>query len=150
MSVTISLSGVDKIDKVLKGLPNVINHNMMSNVHVKAAQPLIQRMKLQAPLGETMNLTNSIGAVRESYGKSDTLGIVRVGARRGRFKGNHAHLVEYGTARRANKNGANRGVMPRKPFTYPSWVATRAQVERIISYEVSREVVGYIRRNMNG
>lgn len=35
-------------------------------------------------------------------------------------KPNHSHLVEYGTAVRATKQGANRGAMPAKPFMRPA------------------------------
>ncbi|WP_028977986.1 HK97-gp10 family putative phage morphogenesis protein [Sporolactobacillus terrae] len=34
-------------------------------------------------------------------------------------KGSHRHLVEYGTASRRTKSGANRGRMPKMPFMGP-------------------------------
>lgn len=150
MSVMISFSGVAEIDKVLRTLPNQLTHNLLSEVHTIAARPLVERARLLAPLGETMNLTKSIGIEKESYGKSDTLGIVRAGVRRGRYKGNHGHLVEYGTRSRQTRSGSNRGVMPRKPFMEPSWMQTKTQVERIISFQVSKKIVQYIKSNVRG
>jgi len=147
MSVTISVSGVEKIDKILKGLPNQVNHLNMSKIHTLAAQPLVERAKLLAPLGETMNLTKSIGTVKEPFGRSDSLGVVRAGARRGSFRGNHAHLLEYGTAVRRTKSGANRGVGPKKPFMEKAWLSTRKQVENIIAFQVSKYIVNFIKQN---
>lgn len=150
MSVTISFSGVAEIDKVLRGLPNQLTHNYLSDVHSLAAQPLIERAKLLAPLGDTMNLTKSIGVEKESYGRSETLGIVRAGVRRGRFRGNHGHLLEYGTRKRATRSGANRGIGPVKQFMRPSYNQTKNQIESIIKYQVSRKIVQYIKSNVRG
>src|SRR5690606_40334487 len=44
-----------------------------------------------------------------------------------RYKGQHAHLVEFGTALRSYK-GANRGRMPARPFLRPSWERTKDKV----------------------
>jgi len=150
MSVSISLSGVAELDKVFKGLPNQLTYTYLSEVHTLAAQPLVQRAQLLAPLGDTMNLTKSIGVEKDSFGKSDIIGAVRVGARRGRFRGNHAHLLEYGTRKRAARSGANRGMGPAKPFMRPAYGQTRSQVEGIIKFQLSRKIVSYIKNNVRG
>lgn len=150
MSMTLSLSGVAELDKIFKGLNSQLSHTYLTEVHTLAAHPLVQRAQLLAPIGETMNLTRSIGVEKESYGRSSTLGIVRVGARRGRYRGNHAHLLEYGTRKRATRSGANRGVGPVRKFMWPAYTQTRTQVENIISYQVSRKIVQYIKANVRG
>lgn len=148
MSVTVSLSGVEKIDKVLRGLSPSLTHNLLANVHTIAARPFIERAKLFAPHGETGNLTRSIGSERESFGRSDNLGMVKAGVRRGKYKGNHGHLIEYGTKARTTRAGANRGFVKARPFIRPAFEGTKSQVERIISFQVSRHIVQYMRSNL--
>jgi HK97 gp10 family phage protein len=144
--ITISITGVDQLDRVFKGLPGQLQQSFLAQVHTLAAQPFIERAKLLAPLGETGNLTKSVGIEKQN----DSQGTVLAGVRRGRFGGNHGHLVEYGTVRRATKKGANRGRMPAKPFTEPAFNQTKEQVERIISYQLSKKIVDYIKSNVRG
>lgn len=148
MSVNISVSGVEKIDKVLRGLSPSLTHNLLANVHTIAARPFIERAKLFAPLGVTGNLTRSIGSERESFGKSDALGMVKAGVRRGRYKGNHGHLIEYGTRARVTRAGANRGFVKAHPFVRPAFEQTKTQVERIIAFETGKHIVNYMRANL--
>ncbi len=148
--IKISVTGVKELDAVFKGLPKLVSHKMLSDVHATAAKTLVDRAKLLAPLGETMNLTKSIGVERESLKTSTTsLGQVQAGPRRGRFKGQVGHLVEYGTKpRKLKSNGAYRGVMKIKKFMEPAFMQTKEVVERIISYQLSRHIVNYIKANV--
>lgn len=112
-----------------------------------AAKPLVEKEKLLAPEGPTGNLVDSIGAVRTSINKANALGEVRVGPRRkGGYKGFAGHLVEYGTKRRTNKRGANRGIMPKDPFAKPAFDATKGQIESIITQSVGKVMIRTMKR----
>lgn len=145
----ISVTGVREIDKVLEELPKQMTHVILGAAHVAAAKPLVERAKLSAPEGPTGNLVDSIGAVKISAKRAGKVGEVWVGPRRkGRYKGYHGHMVEFGTKRRKTKKGANRGVMPAKPFMKPSFEATKNEVERQIATQIGRVVVRTMRRHL--
>jgi len=59
-----------------------------------------------------------------------------------RSKAPHAHLYEYGTAKRATSGtGANRGTMPAKPVFVPAAVRARQRMERELQGVVQRQRV---------
>ena len=149
--MSIRVTGVAEIRKCLAGMPKELNDRFMQTVHTQAVKPTIERMKLTAPEGPNGDLVDSIGVVkatRSSLANRD-LGAINAGARRGgRYKGYHAHLVEYGTKPRKNKRGANRGVMPKKPFAYPAWMATKDKVLGSINEITGKKLVNYMRRTL--
>lgn len=114
---------------------------------MSASKVLVDAEKLSAPEGPTGNLVDSIGVVKTSFGRASALGEINVGPRRGRFKGYAAHLVEYGTGPRAYK-GANRGVMPKKPFALPSWTRTKTRVQESIRVHLGRHVLAFMKRTI--
>lgn len=127
-------TGVREIDQVLKGLPKQVNHKLVQQANTSAAKVLVNTAKLTAPEGPTGNLVDSIGVVKPHFTKANELGLIEAGPRRGRYKGNAGHLVEYGTKQRKLKsNGANRGSMPAKPFMEPSWERTKETVRNSIN-----------------
>jgi hypothetical protein len=151
MSVTIKLTGVQEIDKVLRGLPLQLNDRILQQAHAAAAKPLIEREKAMAPEGPTGKLIDSIGVVKASAKSLSNreLGAIHVGPRRSsRYKGHAAHLVEYGTKARRLKNGANRGVMPKKPFAQPSWDATRPRVQGAINEQIGKKLYSFMKRTL--
>lgn len=143
----ITISGVQEIDKVLSELPMIMTHNILGSAHLLAAKPLVEKEKLTAPEGPTGNLVDSIGAYKISIARAGHLGEVRVGPRRKPpFKGFAGHLVEFGTKRRTNKNGANRGIMPAHPFAKPAFDQTKAEVEGLIAQSIGRVVLRTMKR----
>ena len=145
----ISVTGLREIDKVLEELPKQMTHAILGAAHVAAAKPLVEKAKLTAPEGPTGNLVDSIGAVKTSIKRADAIGQVFVGPRRkGRYKGYHGHMVEFGTKRRRTKKGANRGVMPAKPFMAPSFNQTKSEVERQIAQQIGKVMVRTMRRHL--
>lgn len=149
MSVKLSITGVQEIDKVLKGLPLQLSHRVLSQAHAAAAKPLIEKAKLTAPKGKKGKLVESIGSVKLPQRKATIVGEVHAGPRRGRgFKGHIGHLVEYGTKQRSNKRGANRGVMPKKPFMEPSFRATKERIEGLISQEIGKKLLSFMKRTL--
>lgn len=145
MNVSISFTGVREIDQILANLPKELNHKILGAAHAAAAKPLVEREKLLAPEGPTGHLVDSIGLIKSSFKRADSLGEVIVGPRR-RRGGQHAHLVEFGTRRRTNKRGANRGIMPKHPFVQPAFNQEKGTVERGIALEVGKSVVRTMRR----
>lgn len=146
MKFHVSYTGAKEIDTILDQLPKQLTHKVLSDAHVKAARPLVEKEKLLAPEGPTGHLVDSIGAVRTSFKKASVLGEVNVGPRRGRFKGNHGHLVEFGTRKRQTDSGANRGVMPSKPFAKPAFDATKSIVEASIKVSIAQVMVRTMKR----
>lgn len=147
-----SITGDKAIDAVLKNLPKALSQSVLSTAHAAAAKPLVEREKLTAPEGPTGNLVDSIGVVKISAKRTNQVGLVVVGPRRGRFKGYAAHLVEFGTQERELKGngkyraGTSRGVMPKKPFVKPSFDATKEQVEKGITENIGKVVLRTMKR----
>jgi HK97 gp10 family phage protein len=146
MNFTVSLTGAKDIDNLLQQMPKALTHKVLSDAHVKAAKPLVEKEKLLAPEGPTGHLVDSIGAVRSSFKRANTVGEVKVGPRRGRFKGNHGHLVEFGTRKRQTEGGANRGIMPKKPFAEPAFNTTKGQIEGSIARSIGQVMVRTMKR----
>jgi hypothetical protein len=147
MDVRLRLTGHQDVDKVLRGLPLQVNHRVLQAAHTSAAKVLVTAEKLAAPEGPTGNLVDSIGVIKTPFGRAGALGEINVGPRRGRYKGYAAHLVEYGTKRRSYR-GANRGVMPKRPFALPSWMRVKDKVESLIAGHLSRHLLNFMRRTI--
>lgn len=150
LNVKLSVSGVKEIQGVFNALPKVYQENVLYQAHRAAAKPLVEKEKLLAPEGPTGHTIDSIGVVRDKRAKE--IGNVKVGPRRGKFKGNAAHLIETGTKpRKTNgrgkyKTSANRGVMPATPFVKPAFDATQGAVIDLIAVEVGRKTVTAMKR----
>lgn len=148
MDVKVRLTGVQEIDRVLKGLPKQINHRVLQAAHAGAVKKTVDAAKLLAPEGPTGHTIDSIGVTKPSFSKATEMGIVEAGPRRGRFKGNIAHLIEYGTRSRTNKRGANRGVMPKKPFMLPAWEKTKSAVLASINTNIGQALWRFMKRTI--
>jgi hypothetical protein len=150
MDVRIRLTGVKEIDDVLKGLPKQVNHKLLQQAHTQASKVLVEKAKLLAPEGENGDLVDSIGTVREGFAKASELGLVQTGPRRrrGRYKGHAGHLVEYGTVSRRNRSGANRGIMPKKPFMEPAWESTKDKVIGSINGFLGKALLNFMKRTI--
>lgn len=149
MSVKISVTGVKEIDAVLKGMPAQLSHTVLGQAHAAAAKPFVERAKLLAPEGPTGNLVDSIGVEKESFARANQLGQVQAGPRRSRrYKGYVGHLVEYGTTVRANKKGANRGMMRKHPFMQPAFNQTKNLVESGIAENLGKKLTAFMKKTL--
>jgi HK97 gp10 family phage protein len=143
----ISITGLKEIDNVLKHLSDNVQHRVLSAAHYAAAKPLVEKERQLAPRGVTGNLKESIGAVKVSAARANSVGEVRVGPRRkGGYKGFHGHFPEFGTRSRRTRKGANRGFMPMIKYAKPAFDSTRIQVEGGIAVQLGRAMVRTIRR----
>lgn len=145
MKATLSVTGYEQIDAVLRGLPLLYTHKVLQAAHAEAVKPLVEREHRLAPVGNTGRLADSIGIVKPSIQRVMVIGEVIVGPRRGKFGGQHAHLNEFGTGPR-DYNGANRGVMPAKPFLKPAFEQTNSQVVSRISSSLGQKTYSFMRR----
>lgn len=147
--MSVVLKGDKEIMNVLQGLPRQFTEPYLQRVHAKAVVPLVNKIHLNAPVGLTGNLADSIGVVKAGKNNQAELGLIHVGPRRrGGYKGFAGHLNEYGTKKRTTRKGANRGKMMAKPFERPAWDQTKDEVERNIAKELERDLSGFIRRTL--
>ncbi len=136
-----------RIKAFLKELPTAVNHKVMTDVNYQAAKIVVEKEKLLAPEGPTGNLVDSIGAVKMSYKNAQKVGEVLVGPRRKRpYRGFAGHLVEFGTRRRKTRKGANRGVMPKKPFAKPAFDQTKSRIPGAIAGALSKVVIKVMKK----
>lgn len=148
--MSIKVKGVDELKKALAGIEKQFSDKIVRKANTSAAEPLVHEMHRRAPVGLTGNLADSIGIVNEK--KSKELGAIGVGPRRkGGFKGFAGHLNEFGTKRRRTRgglfsSGANRGVMPKKPFVAPSWESQKDVVLGRVQKELSDQITKYLKR----
>ena len=141
------VTGVKEIDAVLRGLPQQLQHKIVQQGNANAAKLLVDQAKLLAPEGPTGGLVDSIGVIKPSFSAADGVGEVHVGPRRGRFKGQKGHLVEFGTKRR-DKKGPNRGVMPKHPFMEPAFNRTKDRVLDNITTGIGKKLFAFMKRTI--
>jgi hypothetical protein len=148
MKFQVSFTGVEKIDRVFRNLPKEMTHQVLGQAHAAAAKPLVEKEKLLAPEGPTGNLVDSIGAVKTSFKRASVVGEVKAGPRRGRYKGYHGHLSEYGTRERRTKQGWRRGRMRAKPWARPAFRLTKDLVEKGIATQIGRKLLARMKKEL--
>lgn len=150
MNVKLSLTGVNEIDQVLKGLPNQINHRIMGAAHADAAKPIIPAAQSRIR-NKTGRLRDSIGTEKISVRKSNQIGLVYVGPRRKRGKkGFHGHLVEFGHRLVSSKKTGKRdlGFVKPHPFMEPAFLQTKNEVIDNIKTSVAKKLVSFMKRTV--
>jgi len=145
--MAVNITGVKELDELFKKMPLQFSHKVFQDANAEAAKVLVNKAKLTAPEGPTGGLIDSIGVIKPSFSAADSLGEVHVGPRRGRFKGHHAHLVEFGTVKR-DKKGPNRGTMPKDPFMEPSFDATKDKIVQTDVTILARKLLNFMRRTV--
>lgn len=148
--MTVRLTGVKEIDSVLKGLPLQVTDRVLQNAFSDAAKPLVQTAQSIAPK-DTGTLAESIGVTKEPAKTlvNRAVGQIQVGPRRkGKYKGYHGHLIEFGTTIRETKSGANRGNVKPDPFMEPAFNQTSGQVENRINNSIGKKLLGFMKRTI--
>ncbi len=129
-SVRLTFEGMNELRDGLSGLPEFLALKAASVVRDTA-----QRVGFEVALNYPSLTGNLRRGVSMSFSGSSSVsvkGTVRSAAP-------HAHLYEYGTARRQTDKGANRGVMPQGPTE--SRVGPRASRARRQMYDQLIEIV---------
>lgn len=119
----------------------------MGAAHLDAAKPLID-VASNIVRVRTGRLKDSIGGVRLSQRKTNEIGMVHVGPRRkkGRYYGNHGHLLEYGHVLKRGKKQFGR-VRP-YPFMRPAFDQTQKQVQVRIVDSVQKKLMSFMKRTI--
>lgn len=145
MSIKISVTGIEEIDRVLRGMPQQLTHNVLTAAHADAAKPLITTAKATVRK-KTGDLANSIGVKKTNLSKVGAIGLVQVGPLRGGGnKGYHGHLIEFGH-KIVTRSGKTVGFSKKFPFMEPAFNATKAIVEKNISESIGKKLSAYMRR----
>jgi len=141
--MALSVTGVEDIDKVLRGLPIELSDRLMKTAHADAAKPLISAAKSIVSV-KTGNLRESIGVERVPIKVANEIGLVKVGPRRRNgYKGFHGHLVEFS---HFTRDGVNK--TEPKPFMEPAYERTKKQVEEGIANSVGKKVYAFMKRTI--
>jgi len=94
----------------------------------------------------TGNLMESIGNIT---GRSKEYPNIQVGPRaKGRFKGAHAQLIQFGTKNRKNRYGKNRGKVTANPFMQRAFDKTFPRVKSDFEKQVAKEVERIARQEL--
>lgn len=155
MSASLSVTGFAEIDRVLKGMPDQLTHQVLSSAHSDAAKPLIILAK-STVRKKSGNLSNSIGVKKTTLSKTNILGLVQVGPLRGSGKkGYHGHLIEYGHKIRSKGGklfgsalGKILGFVRPYPFMQPSFNSTKNTIEQGIAESLSKVLLRYMNRTI--
>ena len=123
----IKFTGAKNLDKLLDALPAQMSKRVVRGSLLKSAQPILRAAKRNVPV-RTGDLKKSLAAVKGGK-REERRGEVKVliGARRSkRFRGFHAHLVEFGTAK-----------TKAQPFLGPALIQNRQRQRRILVREIA-------------
>lgn len=143
------VQGLEKFEQIMKGLSDKMRRSEMYSLIRNVAGPVEKAAKQEAAKIEsdawtnhrrinTGNLEASIGRIR---GKSKEYLNIQVAPRaRGRFKGFHAQLVQFGTDTRRTKKGANRGKMDPNPFMQRAFDKTLNGVRGNFEKQVAKKI----------
>ncbi len=124
--------------KRLRSMTLVEQGNMFAAALRTVASPFVRAVKRQTPVGPTGNLKRSISHDIKKY-RGGQLVYAYIGPSWWN-RGRHGHLVEYGTKRRINKRGQNRGIMPMNPFLTPTFLANKSGLETALAASVAANV----------
>jgi len=139
MNISFNTSEVRVLEDFFNDLSNVNQRKVFISAFKKAVKPLISLAKLGAPMGATGNLRRSIGSIATPRDIS-----ILVGARKGRYKGWHAHFIENGTMARFRRSGGSTGKIISKPFFEPAFNATEKQMYDSIEKTWLKEINRFI------
>jgi HK97 gp10 family phage protein len=109
--------GMEHAFKVLEALPNAAAQRVTANAVGAAGRVLLGAAKRYVPKSTTRRRGThlrdalAVEVVREKGGRTAK---AFIGAKRNKAK--HAHLVEFGSGPRRQKNGRWTGTMPASPF----------------------------------
>lgn len=152
--MSVVVLGRKELDRLFRNLPKEVSHKLMQEGNRVAAKPMVERAK-QLVSKDTDTLEESIGIVKVPIKRAQVIGEINLGPRRrGKYRGFHGHLVEFGTKPRVLKGrgkypaGTKRGTMPAKPFMRPAFNQTRQQVLDSITKSTAKRVVSRMKREL--
>lgn len=136
-----------EIEYMLGQLPKSMGKAVLRKSLRKAAKPIRDEAKKNAPRGPTGNLAKGMIISTKVHGrKVKTRKSVTVFVGADHMKAPHAHLVEFGTAPREHKSGKSTGQMPATGFLRKSWDATKDQALNILTESIREELYSAAKR----
>lgn len=146
------IQGYAELRDALKHLPDSMTHTIISGAYKKASESLIvsaQTYLRSKTKTRTGNLVQSIGAVKMPIKKAKEVGETWVGPRRrGGYRGNHGHLIEFGTVDRYTKSGRYTGRSPKLPYMEPAFNDKKDDVLNKFRVIVGDHTASYLRRRI--
>lgn len=148
----IEVQGLKEFEKMMKSLPMKMRRRKILQIIRSVAGPVEKAAKQEAAMIESnawvnhkrMNSGNLEASIGRIAGKSkDYVNIMVAPRAKGRYQGFHAHLVQFGTASRANKKGSNRGVMPANNFMGRAFDKTLNNVRSDFERQIAKQVEKY-------
>lgn len=106
MSARVQWDGLNEFQQTIRQLPKEMTAEAAAIV-ARHAEASARTVRANYPLGPSGNLKRRV-TVEADRSPDRIRGVVR-------SRAPHAHLFEFGTVRRRNRRGANRGVMPPAP-----------------------------------
>lgn len=130
--ITLDFTGFDELERELKKMDEKTRSKTLANVTEKAARPIRDKAKSLVKK-KTGNLKKSI-QTKKLNRLGDGVGAAIVGPSRGKDKGNHGHLVEFGYK---HTNGKT---IPASPFMRPAFESEEEAVLKIYEEELKKEL----------
>jgi HK97 gp10 family phage protein len=144
-SQTVRIEGVEELRQILKRLPPAMGGEALKEAALEAMEPVLDKARQMVPV-KSGRLRRSLGI--QIRNQSAAYIDVRVGANLERALGEtgpHAHLVEFGSGPRYDKDGRFVGVMPAEPFMRPAWDAESRNIEPRFQRVLAKALERYAR-----
>lgn len=161
MPMSVRVEGLAELEREMEALSQRMGRAALRRAMKKAAEPLVEAARAAAPrdrgglaasvgMGGRLN-RNQARQHRKAFADDRASIELFVGASYAKGRGGrHAHLVEFGTGNRFQRNGRFVGRMPARPWLRPAWDANRdrllADLRRHLWEEVRRAVANAERR----
>lgn len=135
------VEGYQEFVKAVKTLDDKMKKREIVKIWRRVAKPTLTAAKQKVPV-KSGRLKRSLGLVT---GKSKTyINVLVIARRKGQYRGNHAHLVEYGHIIRHPKTGRIIGHAPPQPFMRPAWDQTKtaatANTEKLLAKHIEKTI----------
>lgn len=150
------VQGLKELQSQLRQVPERIKRNELYRILRNVTGPVENAMRAEVTAIEmaaqaagrdtTGNLYDAIGSIR---GKSKEYLNLQVAPRaRGKYKGWHAHLVNFGTKSRRTKRGFNRGAARENNFAQRAFDKTINQVRPNFEAQVAKSTERLMKQNI--
>jgi HK97 gp10 family phage protein len=146
MAVTVKVEGLRELDKALSELPKATGKNTLRRAARTSLEPIVEAARGAVPVASGQLRDSMVVATKLSKRQAavhrklvrDTKSSIEMFAGAGSLP--HAHLLEFGTARRHHKSGKFVGSISPRPFMRPAWDAGKEQVLETFKDELWKEI----------
>lgn len=135
-----AIEGAKEIAEILNKLPLQVQASVLKSVNREGAKIVLDEMKKSAPVGDD----RIFKSIKIRSDKENVTGVT-VGPGKKAF---WARFIEYGTAKRSNDAGANRGSISPKPFIRPSIDRTIDKVIKHVAGNYAELVDKYLSKQV--